>query len=1581
MARSQNKRRILYVDSDSEARNLPDGACRHLLNSRTFVTDEASSGASENVKSNVLINNPNLPAGNNTTIGSCQDKEGNTIIYCVYNDQGNHGIFRYYPDNNNAIETILVDPALNFNKNSKITGANVIGDLFYWTDNNVSPRKINLQKANNTGKFFQNNVYLFPEMVLNAIGYTITINKNGVITIVTLTIPVGASITPELQALLVNQEGYAIDLANRINADPTLQTFFTADSCGIFVTLTNINAEENLIIDIKTTLSNPPSDVTLKVVAENYYPSPFKEEFIERVKYPFECEPVVTVKQDPTRVANLLENKVFQFRAQIYYDDYEKSAWGPVSIIPDVPLNCNQATSQNTYNYVEVNFDFARFNDLASLSIIRGVNIAVRELNTGDWKLVTQLSKAQFLANGNIYKFYNDVIPETLDSADAAKWFDAVGLKVKSQEIVNDRIFDGGIVEGYDNVCVDAQLGLTYEQDVKQDTFSISGKIFIRNPFASQQEYMAHQPIHNNGTGIGFGGFAPLDYENDYLTDYNQALPLGGFIMYLAGTPYYGVSQQIQGNNPQIQTNGVYDSSNAGVFGNANRQLIRDEITGNGNSNDAPFPQTRVWSEYTIPNVPPGKYILRIASHLTTQADLDSGNLNWQRSSTNVLGVGGVISTECLLEVKSNGDIVISGVTYPAGTQIPNTAVADLTAPQLSFSSTAISGYVCDNDGAPTILDDTRIELTRVVLTQTNGGYNSIPSYYNLSTTWAIGNSYTDHNGYFFYANSRDITIIGNPLDIDNIYCAPTNTGTAALTPTKLDINGGAWNPSNSPKMTVGIFRNTSSGIRDNYRTIIQGNISYSGKGIQDISIICSRGRVDSTDAAGNFNLFAYTDSRVAPIREDYLFYGLQDTCIATFSQNRDYFNIAISSAGAPQTMFVSPYSGNYNQANPLTVVDVTITGISSGTSTSSFKRGGKFNLGLVYLDQANRNNFVGTSEALRLQIPFYTQQQGGVIVGAGKPIVSWQIKHLPPDWATHYQWVRTVNGNQGKFLQWTAKSIVYVDDNGNVVGSYTAGTQIQISIESILTYKDDHIDSQVSYQFEEGDRIVFIKDANGNFFGDYFDLKIKGVKTNPLIIYVDNLVAMGQILEGALVEIYNPNKDLEEQFYYEFGECFEIGETNGIKYHKGLTQDQSPTNPSGVPATGVFRNGDVWIRTRTIKYGSTGGVKTWTIEDRSISDFYPSLSSSIGRPHIVNKESGQLVRPSLIRFSNRFIPGTRVNGLSSFEALNEKILPQPYGYINKLIESKDVLLAIFQNSETVSMYVGKAILNDLSGQNLVAISEKVISDTYEYQGSLGTQNPESVDIDQNGNVFGFDVDKGVVWKRTNNGLEPISEADNRTYFRNKSNQIRTTTINTWIPAVHDRSHSQYLISFFFDAPDESISGFSDESSTFAYSDEGKKWESFYIFVPEYYGKSRNNIYVSFVNGILYRHEAGTTYNNFYGQQSAIKITTILNMAPSDMKGWLSMALETNKRWSAPSIKTPSGQESELADTDFELIENVYYADLLKDQNTPNVSNPLIFGDDLLGETLEVTLSNSDPTYTRIYAVNTTFILSQSTNK
>src|SRR5690606_25753512 len=118
--------------------------------------------------------------------------------------------------------------------------------------------------------------------------------------------------------------------------------------------------------------------------------------------------------------------------------------------------------------------------------------------------------------------------------------------------------------------------------------------------------------------------------------------------------------------------------------------------------------------------------------------------------------------------------------------------------------------------------------------------------------------------------------------------------------------------------------------------------------------------------------------------------------------------------------------------------------------------------------------------------------------------------------------------------------------------------------------------------------------------------------------------------------------------------------------------------------------------------------------------------------------------KPTYVRFSNKYLPGTQVNGISSFEGLNEKDLPQENGPINSLVLASNaqaegtVLLALMQN-ETESQYLNEAQWRDTQGRTTSAISDAVIGATNTLRGGYGTVNPESV-IHQDGRVYFWDM-------------------------------------------------------------------------------------------------------------------------------------------------------------------------------------------------------------------------------------------------
>jgi len=63
----------------------------------------------------------------------------------------------------------------------------------------------------------------------------------------------------------------------------------------------------------------------------------------------------------------------------------------------------------------------------------------------------------------------------------------------------------------------------------------------------------------------------------------------------------------------------------------------------------------------------------------------------------------------------------------------------------------------------------------------------------------------------------------------------------------------------------------------------------------------------------------------------------------------------------------------------------------------------------------------------------------------------------------------------------------------------------------------------------------------------------------NPGLVYVDNVATLPTLTEGFLFEIYTPKLKSDDQIYYEFGQCYEVGDAGlSTRFHKGQTQNQA---------------------------------------------------------------------------------------------------------------------------------------------------------------------------------------------------------------------------------------------------------------------------------------------------------------------------------------------------------------------------------------------------------------------------------------
>lgn len=204
---------------------------------------------------------------------------------------------------------------------------------------------------------------------------------------------------------------------------------------------------------------------------------------------------------------------------------------------------------------------------------------------------------------------------------------------------------------------------------------------------------------------------------------------------------------------------------------------------------------------------------------------------------------------------------------------------------------------------------------------------------------------------------------------------------------------------------------------------------------------------------------------------------------------------------------------------------------------------------------------------------------------------------------------------------------------------------------------------------------------------------------------------------------------------------------------------------------------------------------------------YWQNWFTNAGRIQLVDRIGQQDIKTS-VKWSNTFIEGTRTNGLSSFDADDQKLLPLECGEINKLqITSKVenelgiVMLAICEK-QTVSLYLGEVQQYGSNKATNLTLSDTVIGSVNILKGNYGTINPESV-IEYRGNVYWLDAINGRFVQYSVNGLFPISNFKMTRFWKQwclqymsmTNSEIEALGFSPYVFTAVDPSHNELLIS------------------------------------------------------------------------------------------------------------------------------------------------------------------------------------------
>ena len=234
---------------------------------------------------------------------------------------------------------------------------------------------------------------------------------------------------------------------------------------------------------------------------------------------------------------------------------------------------------------------------------------------------------------------------------------------------------------------------------------------------------------------------------------------------------------------------------------------------------------------------------------------------------------------------------------------------------------------------------------------------------------------------------------------------------------------------------------------------------------------------------------------------------------------------------------------------------------------------------------------------------------------------------------------------------------------------------------------------------------------------------------------------------------------------------------------------------------------GDVYFRRRALyssvanlrlvsgqnAYNPTTAVVKY-IEDYSVSDFFASKSSSIGRPIAYIPDAKTVKRSGSITYSEPYLQEGTFNGLSSFNLslANFKDLAYEHGSIKALVGYNERLYFIQENRSGV-LAVNRNVIEAGSGDNLITLSKNVLQSEQYYVGEYGTSNPESV-ASRDGMVYFADVKRGKVLRIDGQGLTDISDVNMSSYFDDKFDIISKYSPTTVIGGV-DKDNDEYIVS------------------------------------------------------------------------------------------------------------------------------------------------------------------------------------------
>lgn len=1544
------KRQFLYgMDFDTEERLVKPGFSRKNINVRIGSSSDNGVYSAENVQGNTFIPNVELPEGKNKVIGSYLYKKKDLAYIFIWNDGGNHGIYEYNHESSKIV-TVMQASVFNFNSDSLITGINVVefddkNDLLYWVDKSNPPRKININKAKLKP---EDGGYSLPikEEVVDAVKYPPLFPPT-----VKITTDSNYKVNYIRDKIFQFKAAYVYD-DKEVSAWSSISVQgLPSSTCG---------GEESQSNTIEITI-------------------PKGGELVDRIKI-------------AAREGNV--NDFFQISDDQILDK-----------------------SRSEYTIKEDSIVYKFRNDKAPQSI--ELNQSIKLFDN-----LPQVAGAQ------------EFIKNKITYADITEGYDNVDVDINLSVS-----YKGSEEDEQEENPLNTISGFLRISQVSASTLLSYNRNFER-----------YQPIHDQGDGgIQYGGFAEVDalngdFEKNLRTDFRQSLPLGGFCLYLAGTDHVTISRQANGGKSVSSfQNGKGNSYPSET--RKDRKTIRGQMTGESGG-DTPYPETRTYSRWQFDDVPDGTYILRVASNLTTSDDLLDSSRGYQRTSAflNRIGYGASVSSEQTTQKELK-------VTVKGGQILDNieVVIADLSAPSFNRVTKGLAGYISDfSEGFdPTSISDAlgqkRIEMAKSMVKLDGSFLAGAESSQSVFIT--------DHNGFFFCRTgillAKDI-LLGTVLSGE--YGSSSLVGYDMFqsgVPTSSAIES-----TEKGKVKFFVINSNSADIRNYSRANVVITVTdQDGNGVSGVDIASTNGDTQKTRANGEADFIIYaaanSDSRTV---EFYPY--LNGSCKGEFTITeskvdeyigKDNFNDVTSDTINlnPWILTITSSFGSSALKNGGTysygIVYYDRANRSGNTNITA-----KSELVLPFYTEGSSDGSV---------VPITSPPIVTWSINSVPP--SWathyQWVRTPNTALNNYlQWytnditysVGGTNSNDADIINLDITNLTdeykVANPDSVLVYDYSSRDRIRFIKDSAGTYFEEYLDVKV-LGFEAGilkvDNSISIDISDGVFFEIY---------TPKLDVSTDIYYEIGECYEVG--KTTSPSGDT---IYYHSGSTSNQNRILGIPakgtFNSGDTYYRNRDINTSDATDGIF----------TTMVDSQLFSDFWQskISDIGRPNVVDKNSKSVTRPTTIY-HSGNFVPETNINGLNSFFDSSfqtydrnygairklfGVNGrLDVYHELNvTKVLVEEsivfnqadqgnIGISNTVLSYPSIAYAGDYgtlNPESFTENNGRRYFFDvrngkvlrLSNDGITPISENLMHSYFESKSnfySVFNIIPEVWGVyDENHDEYiisfgsisreeGFTPDElALVSSQAETVVE--TREDGETYTFDIEYSGNEQGVSTDFTVTRDVENGVYVIN--------SVAGnivlgrqtlLSVPAETLAFSERTKFWTTFYTFTPECMVRVGLD-YLTFRNGETHLHNTNKKRNSFYGLDSSVEIWAVFNQDPSKNKVFQSLSEESDTVWEAREILTQNGQKSSLIKDDFKVSfgqghtlyskENIHYAALWKDENTPDPIKdrteedekfyPLLEGDSMRDVSVLVKIVNGSTEEERLFALSMNYSNSERSNR